>query len=247
MNIEEFSTEFDVLLNSYSTTSDFGEDHSIHNIVLNEYEKSVFLTKAEQELFIGLYNGTALPGIAFEITEESRRYLDNLVESKTYTKNDVKQISDNLSTNSLVFKLDDNLAYITLEQVTYSNLKDKCEDGFIAKVYPITEDEYANVKDNPFRGPTKYKVLRLDRGNKLVELIVNKNYTLGTYLVRYLRKPEPIVLIDLHGTGLTIDGKVEATECEMNPLLHKTILDRAVALAIQSKSIGINNRSNNSD
>lgn len=246
MNLEEFSAQFDILLNSYSIASDFGQTNSIYNITLNEYEKSVFLTQSEQEIFIGLYNGTSIPGVAFEMTEENRRYLDELVRTKVYTAQDAITKNDTLSNNSKIFKLEDNLAFITLEQVTYAS-SDKCIDGFKSKVYPVTQDEYDRVKDNPFRGPTKYKVLRVDRGEKLVELIPADGYNIGSYLVKYLKRPNPIILIDLHSTGLSIDGKIEATECEMNPLLHDTILKRAVALAIQAKSIGINNKNNKSD
>ena len=46
MNTQEFSTEFDTLLNSYNTIAPFGEQSSKAEIVLDEYEKSVFMTKA---------------------------------------------------------------------------------------------------------------------------------------------------------------------------------------------------------
>jgi hypothetical protein len=46
MTIEEFSSEFDTLLNSYNNVSEFGDTHSRADIVLDEYEKSLFLTKA---------------------------------------------------------------------------------------------------------------------------------------------------------------------------------------------------------
>ena len=81
---DEFSAKFDVLLNSYNFPPEFGDEHPKFNPALNEYEKSVFLTKAEMEFFVSLYNGTSIPGVAFEITEESRRYLEELVRTKTY-------------------------------------------------------------------------------------------------------------------------------------------------------------------
>ena len=40
MTTEEFSNEFDVLLNSYSSGG----------VEFNEYEKSIFLTKAQEDL-----------------------------------------------------------------------------------------------------------------------------------------------------------------------------------------------------
>ena len=262
---DEFSAKFDVLLNSYNFPPDFGDDHPKFNPVLNEYEKSVFLTRAEMEFFVSLYNGTSIPGIAFEITEESRRYLEELVRTKTYknyeyevkvpsegggtetiTITDSKEVDNNLDTNSVVFELEPDLGFITLELVSYD--KDgKCFNGFTARVYPVTQDEYARVRNNPFRGPTKYKVLRLDRGERLVELIPAKGYNIKEYLIRYLKKPNPIILTDLEGTGLSIEGKTAISGCEMNPLLHNHILERAVALAVQSKSLGMPSTNNKNE
>ena len=69
MTTEEFSNEFDILLNSYSS-----KDNQSVNI--DEYEKSVFLTKAQEDLIISAYNGKNSTYDAFEKTEEIRRYLN---------------------------------------------------------------------------------------------------------------------------------------------------------------------------
>lgn len=243
---DEFSAKFDILLNSYNFPPEFGDEHPKFNPALNEYEKSVFLTKAEMEFFVSLYNGTSIPGVAFEITEESRRYLEELVRTKTYDSTDIEEVEDNLSSNSVVFELEPDLGFITLELVSYDKEGD-CFNGFTARVYPVTQDEYARVRNNPFRGPTKYKVLRLDRGERLVELIPAKDYTIKEYLVRYLKKPNPIILTDLEGTGLSIEGQTAVSGCEMNPLLHNLILERAVALAVQSKSLGMPSTNNKNE
>lgn len=242
---DEFSAKFDVLLNSYNFPPEFGDEHPKFNPALNEYEKSVFLTKAEMEFFVSLYNGTSIPGVAFEITEESRRYLEELVRTKTYDITEAETPEDTLD-NSVVFRLEPDLGFITLELVSYDKEGD-CFNGFTARVYPVTQDEYARVRNNPFRGPTKYKVLRLDRGERLVELIPAKDYTIKKYLIRYLKKPNPIILTDLEGTGLSIEGHTAISGCEMNPLLHNLILERAVALAVQSKSLGMPSTNNKNE
>lgn len=232
----------DVALNSYSLPSEFGEGSSKINIVLDEYEKSVFLTKSQDELFLNLYSGKNAYGDYFEGTEELRRYLDNLVVtvSSKDSESTLESIDkeNTLSANSKTYKLPDDLAFITLEQVIYSDDEDSCKDGFKAKVYPVTQDEYDRVKDNPFRGPTKYKVLRLDYGERIVELIPADGYTIGEYLIKYLKKPRPIVLTNLPDK-LKIHGVNTITSCEMDSVLHNLILDRAVALAVQSKSLGM--------
>lgn len=60
MTTEEFSNGFDVLINSYSGLGD--------SLNFDEYEKSVFLTKAQEEIVEGLYTGKIL-GDSFEDTE----------------------------------------------------------------------------------------------------------------------------------------------------------------------------------
>lgn len=235
MTIQEFSNTFDTLLNSYSTQSQFGEQASKREIVLDEYEKSLYLTRAQEEIVVNLYNGRNPYGVTFEGTEELRRYLEGLVKTKKYLSEDTIE-STGVNENSVFFRLPEDIAFITLEQVIFDDELLGCYDGSVASVYPITQDEYERVKNNPFRGPTKYKVLRLDPGNNLVELV--SKYKIGTYLLRYLSRPNPIILEDLPNE-LTVNGENKERECELNPILHDTILTRAVQLALQSKGISV--------
>ena len=235
MTIQEFSNAFDTLLNSYNTQAAYGEQASKREIVLDEYEKSVLLTQAQEEIVVNLYNGRNPYGAAFEGTEELRRYLEGLVKTKKYLSKDAIE-STGVNENSVFFRLPEDIAFITLEQVTFDDELLGCYDGSVASVYPITQDEYERVKNNPFRGPTKYKVIRLDPGDNLVELV--SKYKIGTYLLRYLSRPNPIILEDLPNE-LTINGENMEKECELNPILHDTILTRAVQLALQSKGISV--------
>jgi len=45
-------------------------------LVFDEYEKSVFLTASQEEFVRALYNKTG----NFDVTEEDKRYLDNLIK-----------------------------------------------------------------------------------------------------------------------------------------------------------------------
>lgn len=47
MTTQEFSNTFDTLLNSYRDVKDFGKIHSNVSIELDEYEKSILLTQAQ--------------------------------------------------------------------------------------------------------------------------------------------------------------------------------------------------------
>lgn len=235
MTIQEFSNTFDTLLNSYNTQAQFGEQTSNREIVLDEYEKSIYLTKAQEEVVINLYNGKNPYGDSFESTEEMRRYLESLVKTKVYST--TEQVSGTgVSDNSVFYKLPNDIAFITMEQVTYNDESLGCYNGSTATVYPVTQDEYSRIKNNPFRGPTKYKVVRLDSGENAVELV--SKYKIEKYLLRYLSKPKPIILEALPN-GLTIEGVSEKTECTLHPILHDTILERAVQIALQAKGISV--------
>lgn len=235
MTVQEFSSGFDTLLNSYSTAQQFGEQTSGREVVLDEYEKSLFLTQAQLDIVISFYNGKNSTGESFESSEEFRRYLDALIKTKEYTEEDKLDIKG-ISSKSTLFTLPDDLAFITMEQIEYNDEKLDCPSNNIASVYPVTQDEYNRVKNNPFRGPTVYKALRLDYGTNIVEII--SVYNIGVYTLKYLSKPEPIILEDLPD-GLTINGVSEVTECKLNEVLHDKILERAVQLALQSRNITI--------
>ena len=231
MTTKEFSDSFDTLLDSYANQASFGEGASKADITLNEYEKSVFLTRAQEDIVVTFYNGHNTNGDSFESTEEMRRYLDPLVKTKVYSDSDEIE-GTGVSDESVFFRLPTDLAFITLEQVTFDTNDISCYNGGRVNVRPVTQDEYNKLKDNPFRGPTNYKVLRLDSGNRTIELV--SKYEIASYIIKYVAKPTPIVLIDLP-EGLNVGGVNVKTECMLDSILHNTILERAVQLAIQSK------------
>ena len=217
MTTEEFSNEFDVLLNSYSGKS----------IELDEYEKSVLLTEAQEFIVQGLYNGT-LTGKSFEETEELRRYLDSLIITDYPT---LRLDSNPLDSNSYFYTLKDNVWYITYESVEI--LEPYCKNNKTVKVIPIRQDEWHRIKENPFKRPNKRKVIRLDKGSNTVELV--SKYPIKNYLIKYLCKPSPIILINLEDS-LSINGLTIVTECKLNPVLHRTILEKAVELALHTRA-----------
>ena len=230
MTTEEFSNEFDTLLNSYSTIEPLG--FTPNTIELDEYEKSVFLTNAQEEIVIGMYNGKNPFRDSFESTEEIRRYLSDLI--KTYTTTDKKVGYTGLSKSSIFFELPDDLWFITYESV---NLKDdnlECANGEEVTVLPVTQDSYNRIRKNPFKGSNKGRVLRLDLSNKIVEII--SKYNIERYLIRYLSKPSPIILENLTD-NLSINNINLKTECKLNPVIHRAILEKAVQMAIQSRAI----------
>lgn len=229
MTTQEFSNEFDTLLNSYNTVPPYGEENKL-DITLDEYEKSVFLTKAQEEIVVESYIGKSQFGESFERTEEIRRYLSDLV--KTITLSEKLTGYTGVSKASVFFKLPDDVWFITYESATLEDDSLGCLNGNNVLVVPVTQDEYYRIAKNPFRGPSSSRALRLDISDNVIEIV--SDYNIGGYLVRYLSRPEPIILTDLSDISIN-DVKVR-TECELNPAIHRAILERAVKLAIISKT-----------
>lgn len=220
MNIEQFSAEFDTLLNAYSITPQEG---TVDPLAFSEYEKSVFLTKAQDTLIIDLYSNRNSLGISFESTEESRRYLSTLIKEKSNTINPSSITAD--------IQLPEDLWFITYEECILTDPVLGCLNGTSALVMPTREDELYKVIRNPFKGPSEKRVLRIDVGNN-IKLI--SKYKLSKYNMKYISKPTPIILTEL-GT-LNISGFSHPMECALNSNLHNLILEVAVRLALLSKA-----------
>lgn len=238
MTVQEFSDEFDMLASSYRRFKALDHREELDSLDFNEYEKSIYLTKAQEEIIKDLYSGR-YSGDSFESSEQLRRELDYLVSQKNYVDSDRDAESNNLTDNKYIhtiFNLPEDCLYIVYEQVSWSS-DNTCLDGKVADVTPVTHDEYIRTRNNPFRGPNARKVLRLDKGVSDVELVSNSN--IGSYIIRYIKKPDPIVLTDLPDE--TIDGVSTPQTCKLNESLHRDILERAVRLALSSK-INLNSK-----
>ena len=227
MNREDFSHGFDLLLNSFGGSPD---------IRLDEYEKSVFLTDAQEFYVLGLYNGNDRDREGFEHTEEMRRYLSTLIREANLSPIENSTGILGMESKSKFFTLPDNLWFITYENVKISD--GKCEEMMTQEVYPVRQDEYHKIRKNPFRGANSRRALRLDLSDDVVEII--SNYTVASYYVRYLRKLKPIVLQDFTG-DIAINGVSEATDCELHESLHERILELAVQMALKARSVYNNN------
>jgi len=219
---QEWENGFDLLYQNITSNQAPG---------LNAYEKSVFLTEAEYSVYVALYNGTLRN--SFEETEELTSYLATHVcqEDCSVASNAPKLID-----KSKVFELPEDLLFITLEicsvDVEGCGVKQ-------AIVVPVTQDEFWRTHRNPFKRQNGDRVLRLAYGSsdtfgnglyasRYSELVSDNDIV--KYTVRYLRKPEPIILEDLPD-GLTIEGESKAMTCKLPEALHQAILEEAVRRA----------------
>lgn len=236
MTVQEFSDQFDILVDSYKRFKSLDDRQILDSIEFNEYEKSIFLTKSQETLIKECYSGT-VTGISFEQTEKLREELDALIVQESMTK-------ESNTTNSTLnpYKKDkykhslykhkdtSNCWYVIFEQVVFDG-DEPCIKDSVADVLPVTHDEYSRIVKSPFRGPNSRRVLRLNPTKNKIELV--SLHEIKQYIVRYIKKPEPIVLEDLPN-GLTIDGIGTSQTCKLSESLHQLILDGAVRLALQS-------------
>lgn len=240
MRRNDFSNGFDTLLNSFAHSAQFGNANSQADIALDEYEKSLFLTQAQEEEVLSLYTGKNVNREAFEATEELRRYLSTLIKEAELSP--ITTSNGNflgLESNSKFFTLPQDLWFITFERVIVTD--GKCGGSSSLDVYPVRQDEYHKIRKNPFRGANDRRALRLDLSEGNVEII--SKYGVTSYYVRYLRKLKPIVLTNLD-VDVSINGVSVATDCELPEILHQRILERAVTLALMTKGIRTNNNEN---
>lgn len=231
MEIQDFSSGFDTLLNSYAYSANSGMEGPLRDIKLDEFEKSQFLTKAQEEIVLSLYTGRNSSFQSFEETEELRRYLSDLVREETLSPNVYSDKPHGVDSRSVFFTLPPTLWFITYENVTL--IQGKCAGHTSMQVVPVTQDEYHKIRKDPFRGANDHRALRLDLSGNFVEIICK--YPIKEYAIRYIVKPTPILLTSLRGEGLQLEGLQDPQNCQLHEALHQRILEKAVLMALQSK------------
>lgn len=229
----EFSNEFDILYNNISSNQAPG---------LDEYEKSVFLTKAQEEILKNHFT-SRIDAQGNETTlgfdDTAKRQIDfsnSLVVYKTLdftTSGSEKEWL--ISQNYCNVKVPEDVMMVLNEfiKVDRNNAKKQLS------IVPIKYTDFSLKCSKPYPYPLKNQAWRLLIGtvnnldstiSKKATIIIGPFDTPVSYILRYIKKPKPIVLVDLPD-GLTINKKSKATECELDPILHQEILQRAVELA----------------
>ena len=225
MTTHEFSAEFDILLNSYSIPSLFGTTYAQGDIVVDEYEKSVFLTTAQEQIILHYKDQV-------DNSEEFRRQFSSLIKT-TVLDTPETDVINVLTPESKIYKLPDDVWFILYEHVIIEDSDNV--NGVVHLVVPTSEDLVYKSLENPFKRPNINKVLRVDVLGNCVELIPAENDVITNYKIRYIKKPTPIIVTDLTASGLSINGINTKTECTLGDSLHREILNKAVELAIASK------------
>lgn len=155
MTTTEFSNQFDLLFNNISSNQAPG---------LNEYEKSVFLTKAQDEIVKNYFqaesNGNTIKK-GFDDTAIRQMDFSDLIMSKTLTE---EQEEPDVDPRALVYKISkDDRVYIIINESLYLmvNQEGKLKVNGIRQVVPIKYTEYMRLMSKPFKEPLKNMAWRI--------------------------------------------------------------------------------------
>ena len=231
MTIREFSDGFDLQFNNVTSNQAPG---------LNEWEKSWFLTKAEKEIVKNYFTANSKGnniGQGFDDSAKRQADFSILMKTKAGLSSTAE---DKIDRRSKVYTFPDDV-FIVVNETALVGTSDK-------QVIPLRYDEYTRLMSKPFKRPLKNQVWRLmnsgvmsqdgHSSTKRVELIFGPEVAAvdsPVYKIRYVRVPKPIITGNLD--GLEIDGYTyedlggENAVCEIDPILHEDILQRAVELA----------------
>lgn len=195
MDRQEFSYRFDILYNNISSNAAPG---------LNEYEKSVFLTKAQDELVKNYFNAKGNKyREGFEETEKRKMDFSTLLTVKHYSKGaDVTQAfiaagGAPFDNKGVLYEWPGDLLFVANEAAATKNRQ--------LSVVPVDNVSYLRLASKPFKYPTKTQCWRMvhtipnnnmspnsDKKPFYVEIITSLD--LESYTLRYIRYPYPIIL-----------------------------------------------------
>lgn len=155
MTTTEFSNQFDLLFNNISSNQAPG---------LNEYEKSVFLTKAQDEIVKNYFQAESSGNTVkkgFDDTAIRQMDFSDLIMSKTLEEENEEPDVD---PRALVYKITkDDRVYIIINESLYLmvNQEGKLKVNGIRQVVPIKYTEYMRLMSKPFKEPLKNMAWRI--------------------------------------------------------------------------------------
>ena len=246
-SVTEWSVAFDSLYNNITSNQAPG---------LNEYEKSLYLTRAQEQLVMAYFSPKS-NALAEGFDGSPRRQSDfsTLIRTSTLsttstTPTDRIDKRDTDSVKCYSYPADSKNIIAVLNENIFAS-KTSGGNTIITSytVVPVSYEEYERLMSKPYKYPPKGHLWRLFNSTKTTtvgdnptEDVNNHIEVIGRfdtmpagstleYQMRYVLRPEPIILADLDEYGLTIEGNSDPAPCALPVHLHDEILQRAVMLA----------------
>lgn len=211
----------------------------LHAPAYNDKEISTLLTWAQEKILKSIISPRPTPGV--KSIEEDTLSRDKFSAWITNGKLTTSYTNDDNLPNGYFFNLPVDFLFPLLERANITFIKDHdCyKTGDLKnniKVKPVTYDYYNDNINNPHKNPYDELVWRYvisqssdERSVKRYELISDGNYIVNTYLLRYVKKPKPIIV----SASVSIDGYTGVQECELDSFYHRDIIAMAVDDAIE--------------
>lgn len=220
MTSEAFDNQFDVLYNSITSNQAPS---------LDAYEKSVFLTQAQTEILLSYFDPRKNK-VQEGYDDSQRRQIDfsGITRAETYT-DESKFITEALydpRKESRAVNMPVDIMIMLNERVKVT----RNGKTVLLTVVPISYDAYDRLMSKPYKRPVRNQAWRIfnysEKNINTSDLVVGPGDKITEYSFRYVKRPRPIIVGNLD--GLEIEGYSDVTNCELDPILHYDILQRAV-------------------
>ena len=197
MTNEEFSNEFDLLYNNIMSNQAPG---------LDEYEKSVVLTKAQYEVIKSYLNPKG--------NKVQEGYDDSQKRQVDFSTLTVSKTLDAISEDFKVIDRDESGCYLFPKDAMFVlneifKVSNDADKQITLQVISISFEQLQKKMESPFGFPIKRNAWRIITNQSAYKGTVSQlfwhiNETPLKYTIRYVKKPHPIILQDLG--DLSIEG-----------------------------------------
>lgn len=259
MTASEFESEFDILYNNICSNQ---------APELDSYEKSVLLTKAQDDILKSYfdprlnkpqegYDSSERRQIDFSMITISNEYVHRELSaegpsgpSRPVEPDPIQPLIDILPAGSdfidpkfdtrdetKAVNVKDSILMVINEYLIVKRSDENNETKDVRlEVTPLQYSEYSRLMTKPYKRPSKWQAWRLiDSSNnkRTFELIVGPGDKIYKYYLRYVKKPRPIIIGELYDKTIEDYDKVidEKNPCELDPIIHPEIVQRAVEMA----------------
>ncbi len=239
---EKRQIDFSNIMKSITLTSSSGSTGTINTAKIGTTDVVVtgVVRKSDSELIdfnkltAGTYTISNKTTYSFEITIATIVYVitvnsDISAVTGSFIITATSVSINKIDSRSVLYQMPTDIMFILNENLITTGNK-------LLTIVPLRFDEYSRLMSKPYKRPLKNQAWRLMNSvstGKTVEVITNLGDNISLYTIRYVKRPRPIILVNLADTysNVSINGISTISECELDPILHPEILQRAVELA----------------